>query len=59
MAYKYYVPVKCTNTECAYPLRTCEWCFCNVNRYGKNAVKTKDPKKFYKFVREVNANRFK
>lgn len=57
MAYKHYVPVKCSGKECAYPMRTCEWCFCNVTRYGKNATKAKDPHAFYKFVRLVNANK--
>lgn len=52
-----YEPTKCSNTECAYPKRTCEWCFCNVTRYGRYAVKAKDPKSFYAWVRELSTRK--
>lgn len=53
MAYKNYVPVKCSGKECAYPLATCDSCGCNVSLYGKNALKAKDPKGNYRFSRLI------
>ena len=51
--YKVYVPVKCSNKECAYPIKQCENCHCNVNVNGKHAYVIKDPKGMYKWLSDI------
>lgn len=53
MAYKYYVPVKCSMKECGFYLMTCEMCVCNKSRFGTKALTIKDPHNNYKFVLDM------
>ena len=50
---KVYQPVKCANSECAYPRKQCDKCQCNVDVCGKNAYVTKDPKGMYKWLSDI------
>ncbi len=56
MAYKHYVPTKCSMRECAFPLATCANCRCCASVFGKYAAIYNYPADIYKAGRMYQKN---
>lgn len=48
-----YTPMKCSMKECAFPNGHCCVCKANVSTLGSHAIKMRDPKANYTFIRKV------